>query len=66
MIIKDIIISGYSSYKDKSEVKPDMGITGVFGTINNNPDQSNSSGKSSILMSITYDLYGEREFDRVE
>ena len=66
MIIKDIIISGYSSYKDKSEVKPDMGITGVFGTINNNPDQSNSSGKSSLLMSITYALYGEGEFDRVE
>jgi len=63
MIIKKIELQGFSSYKDFTEVPIPTGIIGItgeydYGVVN----RSNGTGKTSLIMSIIYTLYGKGEF----
>jgi len=67
MIINKIELQGFSSYKEYTEVPFDDGIYGIVGRIEGAQEgSSNGSGKSSLIMSIIYALFGEGEYDTLD
>lgn len=59
-------IKGFASFKDHVKVNIPSGITGVAGSIEGIEGKSNGSGKTKLLMSLPFALFGEGTFDRME
>jgi len=66
MKLNSLEIKGFSSYRDQASVAIPFGITGIVGTIEDIEGRSNASGKTSLLMSLLFSLYGTGTFDRME
>ena len=66
MQINSIEIKGIFSYKDLSIIKVPVGITGITGIIENVDGKSNGAGKSAIVNSLLFALYGVGDYDRIE
>jgi exonuclease SbcC len=65
MNINSIELEGYGSYKDYTYIPINNGITGIIGSFDGNLNKSNGVGKTSIVMSILYALFGEGEADTI-
>lgn len=65
MKIETIELEGYSSYKNYTFVQIPYGITGIVGVFDDAAGKSNGVGKSSLVMSVIYALYGEGEADKI-
>jgi len=65
MKIETIELEGYSSYKNYTLVQIPEGITGIVGVFDDAAGKSNGVGKSSLVMSVIYALYGEGEADKI-
>ena len=66
MRLNTLEIKGFSSYKDYAKVNIPLGITGIVGNIEDIEGRSNAAGKTSLLMSFLFSLYGVGTFDRME
>ena len=66
MIISRIELMGFSSFRDHTVLECPFGITGIVGVNSSNPEKSNGSGKTSLIMSIVYALYGKGEYDTIQ
>lgn len=66
MRLNTLEIKGFSSYKDHAKVTIPLGITGIVGSIEDIEGRSNAAGKTSLLMSFLFSLYGVGTFDRME
>lgn len=63
MIINKIELQGFSSYRDFTSVTVPTDIVGITGEYDYGiPDRSNGTGKTSLVMSIIFTLYGKGEF----
>lgn len=63
MIIEKVELTGFSSYKDFTEIKFNLGITAIIASYDENSKRSNAGGKTSIVMSILYAIYGSGEYN---
>ena len=63
MIIEKVILEGFGSYKDYTLIEFQKGITAIIASYDENSKRSNGGGKSQIIMSILYALYGEGDFN---
>jgi len=66
MRINKIELKGHGSYRNYTETDVPLGITGVVGIWDEDPQRSNASGKSTLVMSVIYALFGEGEYNRVD
>ena len=66
MKLRTVELKGYSSFKDPVAIEIPMGITGIFGSIEDSIEKSNGSGKTSLVSSLKYALFGAGEFDKAE
>lgn len=62
MIIKKVELQGFSSYKNHTVIPVNLGITAIVASYDDNSKRSNAGGKTSIIMSALYALYGEGEY----
>lgn len=66
MILKKIELQGFGSYRDYNSVVIPEGLCGIVGRYTSNIDKSIGSGKSTLIMSILYALFGAGEFDTLD
>ena len=59
-------IKGFASFKEYVQINIPLGITGISGSIEAIEGRSNGAGKSSLLMSLPFALFGTGTFDRME
>jgi DNA repair exonuclease SbcCD ATPase subunit len=63
MIIEKIELTGFGSYKNHTIVEIQQGITAIVASYDDNSKRSNAGGKTTIVMSILYAIYGEGEYN---
>ena len=63
MIIQKIELQGFGSYKNKTVVEVNQGITAIVASYDGNSKRSNAGGKSTLIMAVLYALYGEGEYN---
>jgi len=66
MRLNTLEIKGFSSFKEHTKVIIPLGITGITGSVEGAEGRSNGVGKSTLLMSFLFSLYGVGTFDRME
>ena len=66
MIIRKIKLKQYGSYKGEEELILADGMTGIVGKYDATAGRSNASGKSTLIRSSLYALYGEDEGKTVD
>lgn len=59
MIVKRITLKGIRSFKDLVTVDIPLGITGIIGVHDTNPERSNGIGKTTLATSMLYTYYGD-------
>lgn len=66
MIINEISVKQYGSYKGENTVYLKEGTTGIIGTHDANNLRSNGNGKSTLVRSINFAIYGKDEGKKIE
>jgi DNA repair exonuclease SbcCD ATPase subunit len=66
MILHEITLCGFGSYKNKETSFIPEGLTGIVGCYDSNPQQSIGTGKSTLVAALNYAFFGEGEFDKLE
>ena len=66
MILQEIILKGYGSYRDLTIIGIPLGLTGIVGSYKSNDAKSVGAGKSTIVSALNYAFFGKGEFDKVE
>ena len=66
MKLNSLEVKGFASYRDKVSASIPYGLTGIVGRLEGAEDRSNATGKTSLLMSLLFSLYGVGTFDRME
>lgn len=66
MIIQEIILKGFGSYRDLTHIKIPLGLTGIVGSYCSNEVKSVGAGKTTIVSALNYAFFGKGEFDKIE
>ena len=64
--VQFIELSNFGSYKDTFNITLPLGLTGIVGRHDTDVNRSNGVGKSTLVNSIIYALYGEGEFATID
>lgn len=66
MILQEISLKGFSSYKDLTTIQIPLGLTGIIGSYASNSIKSVGAGKTTIVAALNYAFFGKGEFDKIE
>ena len=66
MILQEVILKGFGSYKDLTVIPIPLGLTGIVGEYESNVIKSVGAGKTTIVSALNYAFFGKGEFDKVE
>lgn len=66
MILQEVVLKGFGSYKDLTTIKIPLGLTGIVGEYESNVAKSVGAGKTTIVSALNYAFFGKGEFDKVE
>jgi len=64
--ILSIELSNFGSYRNTTKVEFPLGLTAIIGKHDLDSSRSNGVGKSTLVNSILYALYGEGEFNTLD
>jgi DNA repair exonuclease SbcCD ATPase subunit len=66
LILNEIELKGFGSYRDQNIISIPVGLTGIVGVYEENSLKSIGSGKSTLVTALNYILFGKGEFDKIE
>lgn len=66
MILKEVELQGFGSYRDYTKVSFPLGLVGIVGEYQSNSLRSVGSGKSTLVNSALYSLFGKGPFKKLD